>query len=60
MENTMNSTVRRIITVVLTMLLVLGISMFGYACYAVEECEQIDRHFQPQAEQETYSVDSIR
>lgn len=56
MENTMSSTVRRIITVILTMLLVLGISMFGYACYAVEECEQIDSYYQPQAQQHTYSV----
>ena len=60
MENTMSNTARRIITVVLTMLLVLGISMFSYACYAVEECEQIDNYFQPQAEQPTYSVDYIR
>ena len=60
MKKTMNSTVRRVITVVLTMLLVMGISMFGYSCYAVEECEHIDRSFQPQAEQPTYSVDYIR
>ena len=60
MEKTMNSTVRRVITVVLAMLLVMGISMFGYSCYAVEECEHIDRSFQPQAEQPTYSVDYIK
>ena len=60
MEKTMNSTVRRVITVVLTMLLVMGISMFGYSCYAVEECEHIGRSFQPQAEQPTYSVDYIK
>ena len=56
MENTMSRTTRRIITIILTMLLVLGISMFGYACYAVEECEQIDSYYQPQAQQNTYSV----
>ena len=56
---TMDNMVRRVVTVVLTMLMLLGISMFSYACYAVEECEQIDSYFQPQANQPTYSVDYI-
>lgn len=59
MEKTMNSAVRRVITVILTMLMVLGISMLSYACYAVEECEQIDSYFPAETGQPVYSADCI-
>jgi hypothetical protein len=50
---------RRVITIVLTVMMVLGISMFGYACYAVEECEQVESYFTTQAAQQTYLVDYL-
>lgn len=59
MKMTMNNTLRRVITIVLTVMMVLGVSMFGYACYAVEECEQIDGYFEAQADQPTYLIDYL-
>lgn len=42
---------RRVVTVLLVMLLMLGTCLFTYACYAVEECEQIDSYYPQQTEQ---------
>ena len=42
---------RRVITVLLVMMLLLGTCLFSYACYAVEECEQIDSYYPQQTEQ---------
>lgn len=42
---------RRVVTVLLVMLMLLGTCLFTYACYAVEECEQIDSYYPQQTEQ---------
>jgi hypothetical protein len=42
---------RRVVTVLLVMLLMLGTCLFTYACYAVDECEQIDSYYPQQTEQ---------
>ena len=42
---------RRVVTVLLVMLMLLGTCLFSYACYAVEECEQIDSYYPQQIEQ---------
>ena len=42
---------RRVVTVLLVMLLMLGTCLFTYACSAVEECEQIDSYYPQQTEQ---------
>jgi hypothetical protein len=42
---------RRVVTVLLVMMLMLGACLFSYACYAVEECEQIDSYYPQQTEQ---------
>ncbi len=42
---------RRVVTVLLVMLMLLGTCLFSYACYAVEECEQIDSYYPQQTEQ---------
>lgn len=42
---------RRVVTILLVMLLMLGTCLFTYACYAVEECEQIDSYYPQQTEQ---------
>ena len=42
---------RRVVTVLLVMLMLLGTCLFSYACYAVEECEQIDSDYPQQTEQ---------
>ncbi len=60
MDINMNNTVRRVITVVLTMLMILGIAMFSYACYAVEECEQIEDYYGTPHAQQTFLVDYLK
>ena len=59
MKMTMNNTMRRVITIVLTVMMVLGVSMFGYACYAVEECEQVESYFTNQTGHQTFLVDYL-
>ena len=52
-----NNIVKRIITIVLAALLIVGIGLFDYACYAAEECREIDSYYPQETSQAAYTVD---
>lgn len=48
---------QRIVLIVMTALFIIGIGLFDYACYAAEECKDIDSYFPPEENQVTCAVD---
>ena len=59
MENEIknSNTVKKIITVMLAALLIVGIGLFDYSCYAVEECRNIDSYYPQETGQIAYAAD---
>ena len=52
-----NNIATRIITIVLAALFIIGIAMFDYACYAAEECKDIDSYYPQETSQIVYAAD---
>ena len=55
-----NNIVTRIVLIVMTALFIVGIGLFDYACYAAEECRDIDSYFVPETAQTTYAADQAQ
>ena len=52
-----NNIAMRIVLIVMTALFIVGIGLFDFACYAAEECRDIDSYFPPETNQVTCAAD---
>ena len=55
-----NNIVTRIVLILMTALFIVGIGLFDYACYAAEECKDIDSYFPPETSQTVQAVDQAQ
>lgn len=50
-----NNIVKRIVMIMLTALFIIGIGLFDYACYAAEECTEIESCFVTETSQAAHT-----
>ena len=55
-----NNIVKRIVMIMLTTLFIIGIGLFDYACYAAEECTEIDNSFVPATSQAAHAGGQVQ